>query len=356
MIRILIVEDEKPISNLIRLSLTKAGYHCTCVYDGNAAVDKLDREIFDLILLDIMLPGANGFEPMDYIRPLGIPVIFLTAVNSVNNRVRGLKMGAEDYIIKPFEIVELLARDFNRMTDTIEDNMHQMADAMKRQEEFMGSFTHELKTPMTSIIGYADLMRSQALDEEEQQEAAEYIFSEGRRLESLSLKLLDLLVLKKKDFELRPTNLQTMIEGAVHTALPSMADKNISLKGRYDNGFCLMESDLVKSLIINLIDNAKKAIDDSGNILVVGRLTEEGCLITVADTGRGMKPEELSRITEAFYRVDKSRSRAQGGAGLGLALCQAIAELHHGQLIFESTPGKGTVVKAILNGGRTKCE
>ena len=110
MIRILIVEDEKPISNLIRLSLTKAGYHCTCVYDGNAAVDKLDRAIFDLILLDIMLPGANGFELMDYIRPLGIPVIFLTAVNSVNNRVRGLKMGAEDYIIKPFEIVELLAR------------------------------------------------------------------------------------------------------------------------------------------------------------------------------------------------------------------------------------------------------
>ena len=110
MIRILIVEDEKPISNLIRLSLTKAGYHCTCVYDGNAAVDKLDREIFDLILLDIMLPGANGFELMDYIRPLGIPVIFLTAVNSVNNRVRGLKMGAEDYIIKPFEIVELLGR------------------------------------------------------------------------------------------------------------------------------------------------------------------------------------------------------------------------------------------------------
>ena len=117
MIRILIVEDEKPISNLIRLSLTKAGYHCTCVYDGNAAVDKLDREIFDLILLDIMLPGANGFELMDYIRPLGIPVIFLTAVNSVNNRVRGLKMGAEDYIIKPFEIVELLSTNAGQVFD-----------------------------------------------------------------------------------------------------------------------------------------------------------------------------------------------------------------------------------------------
>lgn len=175
-------------------------------------------------------------------------------------------------------------------------------------------------------------------------------------MESLSLKLLDLLVLKKKDFELRPTNLQTVIEGAVHTALPSMADKNISLKGRYDDGFCLMESDLVKSLIINLIDNAKKAIDDSGNILVVGRLTEEGCLITVADTGRGMKPGGTVPHYRSLLPGRQIPFQGSGGAGLGLALCQAIAELHHGQLIFESTPGKGTVVKAILNGGRTKCE
>lgn len=110
MIRILIVEDEKPISNLIKISLTKAGYGCACVYDGLAAADRLDAEKFDLILLDVMLPGVDGFELMDYIRPLGIPVIFLTAKNSVNDRVRGLKMGAEDYIVKPFEIIELLAR------------------------------------------------------------------------------------------------------------------------------------------------------------------------------------------------------------------------------------------------------
>ena len=110
MIHILIVEDEKPIANLIRLSLTKAGYGCTCVYDGIEAVDILDREKLDLILLDVMLPGADGFELMDYIRPLGIPVIFLTAKNSVGDRVKGLKMGAEDYIVKPFEVIELLAR------------------------------------------------------------------------------------------------------------------------------------------------------------------------------------------------------------------------------------------------------
>lgn len=111
MIRILIVEDEKPISNLIRMSLTRAGYHCSCVYDGIAAADLLETgEPFDLILLDVMLPGADGFELMSYIRPLDIPVIFITAKNSVNDRVKGLRMGAEDYLVKPFEIIELLAR------------------------------------------------------------------------------------------------------------------------------------------------------------------------------------------------------------------------------------------------------
>lgn len=110
MIRILIVDDEKPICDLIKMSLTRAGYSCTCVYDGMAAADLLDETVYDLILLDVMLPNVDGFELMEYIRPLGIPVIFLTAKNSVNDRVRGLRMGAEDYIVKPFEVIELLAR------------------------------------------------------------------------------------------------------------------------------------------------------------------------------------------------------------------------------------------------------
>lgn len=110
MIQILIVEDEKPISNLIRLSLKKAGYACCCAYDGAEAADILENRRFDLILLDIMLPEIDGFSLMEYIRPMEIPVIFLTARNSVADRVKGLDMGAEDYIVKPFEIMELLAR------------------------------------------------------------------------------------------------------------------------------------------------------------------------------------------------------------------------------------------------------
>ena len=110
MIRILIVEDEKPIAELIRMSLRKAGYICTCAADGAAAADLLESNAYDLILLDVMLPKIDGFELMEYIRPTGTPVIFITAKNAVSDRVKGLRMGAEDYIVKPFEVVELLAR------------------------------------------------------------------------------------------------------------------------------------------------------------------------------------------------------------------------------------------------------
>ena len=107
---ILIVEDEKPISELMRLSLRKAGYQTTCAYDGAQAADLLECHSYDLVLLDVMLPKVDGFELMQYLRPTGTPVIFITAKNSLTDRVRGLRMGAEDYIVKPFEVLELLAR------------------------------------------------------------------------------------------------------------------------------------------------------------------------------------------------------------------------------------------------------
>ena len=110
MIKILVVEDEKPISDLIRLNLRKEGYECTAVYNGLDAIDIVDTEHFDLVLLDVMLPGADGFEVMDYIKPLSIPVIFITARATIDDRLHGLTSGAEDYMIKPFDPLELIAR------------------------------------------------------------------------------------------------------------------------------------------------------------------------------------------------------------------------------------------------------
>ena len=110
MLKILIAEDEEPMANLIKMNLRRAGYQCTWASDGEKAADYMDNEKFDLLLLDVMLPGINGYELMEYARALELPVIFLTALGSTENKVKGLKMGADDYLTKPFEIVELLAR------------------------------------------------------------------------------------------------------------------------------------------------------------------------------------------------------------------------------------------------------
>ena len=110
MVRVLIVDDEKPICDLIDLNLSAAGYPCSAVQDGMEAIRRIETEPFDLILLDVMLPGADGYDIMEYIRPLGIPVIFITARHEVRDRVRGPRLGAHDYLVKPFEIVELMAR------------------------------------------------------------------------------------------------------------------------------------------------------------------------------------------------------------------------------------------------------
>lgn len=110
MIEILIVDDEKPICDLIDLNLSVMGYHCKSVQDGLEAIELIEKSVFDLILLDIMLPGADGFDIMEYIRPLEIPVIFITAKHEVKDRIKGLRMGADDYLVKPFEVLELAAR------------------------------------------------------------------------------------------------------------------------------------------------------------------------------------------------------------------------------------------------------
>ena len=110
MIKILVVDDEKPICDLIDLNLSASGYQCRTVQDGLEALNIIESEPFDLILLDIMLPGADGYDIMEYIRPMGIPVIFITAKHEVRDRVKWLKLGADDYLVKPFDVVELVAR------------------------------------------------------------------------------------------------------------------------------------------------------------------------------------------------------------------------------------------------------
>ena len=246
-----------------------------------------------------------------------------------------------------------LSRDFDVMADKLQNNIQQLELDVQRKEEFMGAFAHELKTPMTSIIGYADLLRQNGLNENDKMLAANYIFSEGKRLEKLSFKLLELLLVEKDGLSMKEVNLHSFLKNTVQALSPMVKEKNVRLAWKCESVKVILEPDLVKSLINNLVDNAVKAMNpEGGGILIKGRAIAGGVELQVIDNGCGMEEEELTRITEAFYRVDKSRSRAQGGAGLGLSLCKKIVDLHRGNMTFRSIKGKGSCVIVTLYGSK----
>ena len=209
----------------------------------------------------------------------------------------------------------------------------------------------ELKTPMTSIIGYADLLRGQEMNARDAQEAANYIFTEGKRLESLSLKLLSLHLAKNETPDLEWVEVNRLVERTAKKMRPVLMQSGIRLECRTTPGKWRMDAALMESVLTNLLDNARKAMEKEGMVAMVLDFPDGDCRIRVIDNGRGMPPEVISHLTEAFYRVDKSRSRAQGGAGLGLSLCNEIVQYHGGELQFESIEGKGTCVSVILKEG-----
>lgn len=247
-----------------------------------------------------------------------------------------------------------LSRDFDAMADRLQENISHMETEMQRQEAFMGAFAHELKTPMTSIIGFADLLRQGNLDENTRMMSAEYIYSEGKRLEKLSFKLLDLILLKKDSIVMRKVWLANYMAEVEKAMAPNLRSRGVRLVCRSEQARVVLEPDLVKSVLYNLMDNAAKAMDGEGIIAVKAMSIPGGCQFVVVDNGRGMEEQELTKITEAFYRVDKSRSRQQGGAGLGLALCKQIVELHNGSIHFDSKLGTGTQVTVTLYGKAAK--
>ena len=233
----------------------------------------------------------------------------------------------------------------------LERSIENLQDVASRREEFIASFAHELKTPLTAIIGYADMLRSKEMAPKSRFTAAGYIFSEGKRLEALSLKLMDIIVAGKQGFEKKRFEVGYFIRSIAAVTVPSLSRDGMTLDLRWEPGEIEIEPDLFKTLMINLVDNARKASKKNDVIELFGKAEDGGYALYVRDHGSGMKKEELSKITEPFYMIDKSRSRAQNGAGLGLALCQRIAELHGTKLEYDSELGKGTTVRVFLKGG-----
>ncbi len=249
------------------------------------------------------------------------------------------------------EISEL-AHDFNEMADTISEKIDELMLQAKKQEDFTASFAHELKTPLTSIIGYADMLRTMECSQEEIMESVNYIFHQGKRLESLSFKLLELIVSDKQAYDFRPLSIRMLVQEAVHLTEIKRAEKRLSLETDIPDCLIRGEKDLLISAFTNLLDNARKASREDKSIQIRGKQYRNQYLLCIIDNGCGMEQQEISRITEAFYMVDKSRSRKEGGAGLGMTLCNRIFGIHGIRWKIFSIPDKGTIVAMQFEMGK----
>lgn len=245
-----------------------------------------------------------------------------------------------------------LAESFNKMAEAVEEKVIELEAIAEKREDFVTNFAHELKTPLTSVIGYADMIFQRDLSREETKNAARYILEEGLRLEALSFKLMDLTVLNKQSFILEQLSSKEVFQNIVDTLQPILKEKQVNIDLEIEEEFIDIEFDLFKMLILNLIDNSIKA--DAKLIKIIGnKIDNEKYRISVNDDGRGIPKKEISRITEAFYMVDKSRSRAHHGVGLGLALCEKIARIHKSKLYIFSEENEGTtiMIEVQISGG-----
>lgn len=258
------------------------------------------------------------------------------------------RMAAGDYYYRAKQIsgdeLGQLTKDFNYMANALEENIARLEEEIQDRENFVAAFAHELKTPLTAIIGYADMLRSHKLDEEKSFMSANYIYTEGKRLETMAFRLLDIIVTKRDEGKFQKVSaesifryLQDMFQGSGQ-----------QLVYQYEQGMVWAETDLIKTVLINLIDNACKASEPEGLVEIGGHRTEKGYEFVIRDYGVGIPGEEQKNVVKAFYMVDKSRARSKNGAGLGLALCAEILRLHNSELGIESELGKGTRVSFML--------
>ena len=283
-------------------------------------------------------------EPLS--RPEGYEVLSVREVTGLFAELRQTAVWFLEIYLAVFLIAGLFI--YMMMRRTVEQ-MEKLQEVAEKQELLMGALSHEMRTPLTSIIGYSDTLRHVKLKDEQKDRALEHINREGKRLEALSGKMLQMLGLYQNHaIQMEMTMAGDLLNHVIDMEKEQAEKKAVHLKMECEAFSMKMDPALMESLLINLIDNALKATDAGGSIWVKAYEKAGKKIFEVSDTGMGIPEEELGKITDAFYMVDKSRSRKEGGSGLGLALCVKVAEIHGGFLKIESQPGEGTTVRAIF--------
>jgi signal transduction histidine kinase len=268
----------------------------------------------------------------------------LSVVAKASRKIAGGQYG-ERIHVKGKNELSSMAADFNRMADEIETQIGLLEEEAAGKQQFVDNFAHEIRTPLTSIYGYAELMQKASLDESEIIESAQYIMNEAGHMNKIANSLLELATLRQYAPIKKSISVSRLFEDIRRSMENALLEHRVQLVCHIEADVLEGQEDLIKSLLMNLCFNAVKACPPGTGVI---RLTAERNIISVSDNGSGIPEESLAKITEPFYRADKARSREQGGAGLGLALCKQIAEAHNAEMTIESSLDIGTAVKIIF--------
>lgn len=240
--------------------------------------------------------------------------------------------------------VGLLAEQFNIMASEIERRINQLEKESERKQRFIDNLTHEIRTPLTSIIGYAEVLQKIDYDPEIFYKSLKYIQSEGSRMLKLANTLMDVILLREKALHLEENKVLPILQEIKDIMKVKAGEKGIQINVQGEDVKLLLDKDLFKGAVLNLVDNAINASEQGKNIVLGIENNRGKVIVFVQDEGKGMETWEMKKVKEPFYRIEKSRSRKEGGLGLGLAITHQIVEGHGAQLDIESQPGQGTKV------------
>ena len=275
--------------------------------------------------------------------PLNRLNVYTKTIAGGNYRIRIREHGSQEF--------RELAKNMNIMADSIQTNATRLEKIAEDRQTFIANLSHEMKTPLTSILGFADILRiKKQVDDVERTEYAGVIVEETKRLRSLSGKLMGIVAMNGTEIEKRPVSLQSMISETKTALVPLLAKNDVRLECKSQDITISADEELFKSLLYNIIENAVKASPKGETVILNAAMYEGDAVIAITDHGICMTPEVVKKAFEPFFMADKSRSRKAGGAGLGLALCQKIANLHSAKVEIDSQPNKGTTVFISIPG------